>query len=252
MTGRLSRKTAIVTGAGIGGIGFGIARTFLAEGASVVISDIVEPKLADALVELERIGSVVGCLADVSKRTDAAQTVQTAVHQFGSVDILVNNAAASTPGISIQDLDDAAIQLNLGSNLYGTLYHMQAAFPYLSKNGGAVINFGSRNGILGASGFGLYAAAKEGIRGLSRTAAREWGKYGIRVNVICPATLSPSARAYLEANPKEAEASLGNLSLHYFGDPEDDISPVALFLASDESRYVTGQTINADGGQVML
>lgn len=242
----------MVTGAGLGGIGFGIARTFLAEGATVVISDIAEPKLAAALAALSKIGSVAGCLADVSQRADAERTVRTAVTEFGGLDILVNNAAVSTPGIPIQDLDDDAIRLNLGSSLYGTLYHMQAAFPHLREVGGSVINFGSRNGILGASGFGLYAAAKEGIRGLSRTAAREWGQYKIRVNVICPAALSPGARAYLEANPQEAAASLETVALGYFGDPEDDISPVALFLASDESRYVTGQTINADGGQVML
>ena len=249
---KLAGKVAVVTGAGFGGIGFGIAETFLSEGASVVISDIAEAKLTDALATLRKVGNVAGCLADVSKRADAERTVQTAIRQFRSLDILVNNAAASTPGIMIQDLSDDAIQLNLGSSLYGTLYHMQAAFPHLQERGGSIINFGSRNAILGASGFALYAAAKEGVRGLTRTAAREWGRYKIRANVICPAALSPGARAFLDANPEEAKSSLADTALGYFGDPRDDIGPVALFLASDDSRYVTGQTINADGGQVML
>jgi NAD(P)-dependent dehydrogenase (short-subunit alcohol dehydrogenase family) len=115
-----------------------------------------------------------------------------------------------------------------------------------------VINFGSQNGIQGAAGFAVYAAAKEGIRGLSRSAAREWGKDGIRVNVICPASLSPNVRSYLEADPVMAERELSKVALGYFGNSEEDIAPLAVFLGSDEGRYVTGQTINIDGGQVML
>src|SRR5262249_14570252 len=101
-------------------------------------------------------------------------------------------------------------------------------------------------------GFGIYAATKEAIRGLSRVAAREWGQYGIRVNVLCPAALSPIAVTYLAEHPEQAEMYRREIALGRFGDPEQDIGPAALFLASDDSRYVTGQTINVDGGQMML
>ena len=105
-----------------------------------------------------------------------------------------------------------------------------------------------REGEFGGVGFGIYAATKEGIRGLSRTAAREWGKHGIRVNVICPAALSPAAKTFLETHPKEAEYYLSQVALGYFGDSLEDIGPVAVFLASAASKYVTGQTILVDGG----
>ena len=249
---RLSGKVAVVTGIARGGTGFGVASAFLREGASVVVSDIDEAALAQSLPELQQLGEVAGVTADAACRSDAERTVRTAVERFGGLDVLVNNAAVSTPGVALQDLDDAGIQLNLGASLYGTIHHMQAAFPWLKARGGSIINFGSRNGVLGAAGFTLYAAAKEAIRGLSRSAAREWGAHKIRVNVVCPATLSPGARAYLDANPDEAKQALAGVALGYFGDGAADIGPVCVFLASDESRYVTGQTINVDGGQVML
>lgn len=250
--GKLAGKVAIVTGIAKGGTGYGMAAAFLREGASVVVSEIREEAMAESLAELERLGPAIGCLADVSDRTEAHRTVERAVERFGKLDILVNNAALSTPGIELQDLDDELIRRNLGPSLYGTVYHMQAAYPHLKERGGSIINFGSRNGVWGAAGFTLYAAAKEAIRGLSRSAAREWGKHNIRVNVICPATLSPAMQAYMDVNPEDARAAVENMALDRIGDSETDIAPVAVFLASDESRYVTGQTINVDGGQVML
>ncbi|HTH28473.1 MAG TPA: SDR family oxidoreductase [Sphingobium sp.] len=249
---RLKDKVAIVTGSTKGGTGYGIAARFLREGAAVMLCEIAAPALSEALAELEPLGQVDGVQCDVSCRQDVERAVAACVSRFGGIDILVNNAAVSTPGLLLEDMDDAAIAANLGPSLYGTLYMMQAAFPHLKASRGSVINFGSRNGIHGASGFTLYAAAKEGIRGLSRSAAREWGAMGIRVNVIAPASLSPAARAYLEANPELAERERASVPLGYFGDGEADIAPLAVFLASDDSRYVTGQTINADGGQVML
>ena len=250
--GKLSNKVAVITGIAQGGTGFGMAATFLREGASLIVSDISEKTLNASLAELKTLGNVVGCVGDVGVRADADRTIRAAIDNYGQLDILVNNAAASTPGVLIEDMTDALIHLNLGSSLYGTIYHMQAAFPHLKRNGGSVINFGSRNGVLGAAGFSMYAAAKEGIRGLSRAMAREWGPHNIRINVICPATLSDGAKAFLEADPVMAENQRSLVALGYFGDAVRDVAPVALFLASDDSHYVTGQTINVDGGQVML
>jgi NAD(P)-dependent dehydrogenase (short-subunit alcohol dehydrogenase family) len=173
------------------------------------------------------------------------------VEHFGRIDILVNNAQA-TRQAKIEDITDDSIALTFGSGLFGTLYHMQAAFPYLRERGGSVINFGTRQGIYGEPGDGIYGANKEGIRGLSRSAAREWGQFGIRVNVINPAALSPSAEKSLNADPVRAQRYYDETSLRRFGRPDEDIAPIGVFLASDESRYLTGQTLNADGGQIML
>jgi len=250
--GTLADKVAIVTGGGQG-VGLGIARRFARAGASLVITGRTEATLATATAELEALGArVATCIGDTRLRADAKRSVQTALDRFGKLDVLVNNAQSSRPGTPLEEIDDETIRLTVESGLYGTIQHMQAAFPHMKERGGSIINFGSREGVFGGVGFGIYAATKEAIRGLSRSAAREWGKYGIRVNVICPAALSPIAIKYLAENPEQAEMYRKEISLGRFGDPEDDIGPVALFLAGDDSRYVTGQTINADGGQMML
>lgn len=250
--GRLEGKVAIVTGGGQG-VGLGIARMFAREGAAVVLTGRDADKIARAAGDLEALGAKAAVAPGTAGvRADAEAAVRKAIESFGKLDILVNNAQTSRPGTPFIDTDDETIQLTLQSGLVGSIQHMQAAFPHMKDNGGSVINFGSREGIFGGQGFGIYAATKEGIRGMSRVAAREWGPHKIRVNVICPAALSPVAVKYLAEHPTEAEMYRKEISLGYFGDPEGDIGPVALFLASDDSRYVTGQTINADGGQMML
>ncbi|CAN7191436.1 SDR family NAD(P)-dependent oxidoreductase [Phenylobacterium sp. LjRoot225] len=253
MTGRLAGKVAVITGAGQG-IGLGIARAFIAAGADLVITGRDEGRLARAAEELAAIGGRVAASAgDAGDPAAAQRAVQTALDRFGGLDVLVNNAQSSKPGTPLEETDEATLRMTLGSGLFGTFHHMQAAFPHLqARGGGSIINFGSREGIFGGVGFGAYAATKEAIRGLSRVAAREWGRHGVRVNVLCPAALSPKAVTYLEEHPAEAEMYRREISLGRFGDPEDDIGSVALFLACDDSRYVTGQTINVDGGQMML
>lgn len=249
--GSLQGKVAVVTGCSQG-IGLAIARAFAAEGAALVISarrgDVVEENAR----AIDPGGTrVIGIQADVARREDANRTIAAAVEKFGRIDVLVNNAQA-TRQARIEDITDEAIELTLGSGLLGTLYHMQAAFPHLKVRGGAVINFGTRQGIYGEPGDGIYGAGKEGIRALSRSAAREWGEFGIRVNVINPAALSPSAARFSAANPERWQQYMEAIALRRFGDPEGDIAPIAVFLASEGGRYLTGQTLNADGGQVML
>jgi len=184
-------------------------------------------------------------------RDDAARTIAMAADTFGRIDVLVNNAQA-TRNARIEDITDDIINLTLGSGLLGTIYHMQAALPWLKKQGGSIVNFGSRQGIYGQPGDGIYGAGKEAIRAMTRTAAREWGQFGIRANVINPAGLSPAAEAFLEADAERAQKYYDEMPLGRFGRLDEDIAPIAVFLACDEGHYVTGQTINADGGQVML
>jgi NAD(P)-dependent dehydrogenase (short-subunit alcohol dehydrogenase family) len=250
--GRLTGKVALVTGGGQG-VGLGVARGFATEGAALVITGRTEEKLKAAASELEALGARVAiAVADARVRADAERSVGEAIERFGRLDVLVNNAQSSVPGKRIEDIDDETIRLTVESGLYGTIQHMQAAYPHMNGRGGSIINFGSREGIVGGVGFGIYAATKEAIRAVSRTAAREWGKHGIRVNVLCPAALSPAAIKYFAQFPEQAEIYRKEISLGRFGDPEHDIGSAALFLATDDSRYVTGQTINVDGGQMML
>ncbi len=248
---RLEGKVAVVTGASQG-IGLAIAQAFAREGAAVVVSARRGDVIEEVARQLQQGGAkAIGVQADVARREDAKRTIAAAADEFGRLDILVNNAQATLQA-NVEDITDEAIDLTLGSGLLGTLYHMQAAFPYLRERGGSVINFGTRQGIYGEPGDGIYGAGKEAIRALSRSAAREWGQFGIRVNVINPAAASPAARAFLDANPIRAQQYYDAISLGRFGEPDEDIAPIAVFLASEDSRYLTGQTLNADGGQIML
>lgn len=252
MSGRLTGKVAIITGGGQG-IGQGIALAFAKEGARVLITGRTQETLETTVRAIESAGGEAAWIVGTAGvRADAEAAAVKAIDCFGRVDILVNNAQSSRPGTSFEDHDDDLFAMTLGSGLYGTFQHMQAVLPHMKASGGSIINFGSREGIFGGNGFAAYAATKEAIRGLTRTAARELGKYGIRVNVVCPAALSPKATEYLENHPDEAAMYLREIALGRFGDCGNDVGPAVLFLASDDSRYVTGQTLNVDGGQMML
>lgn len=249
---RLDAKVAIITGGGQG-LGQGVARLFAREGCRVLITGRTPDKLESTVAAIRAQGGEAEWIAGTAGvRVDAEAAVARALDRFGRLDILVNNAQTSRPGLLFEQHDDALFTTTIDSGLYGTFQHMQAAVPLMKERGGSIINLGSYEGIHGGVGFAAYAATKEAIRGLSRTAARELGQYQIRVNVVCPAALTPIAAHWLKEFPDDAKKVLDNIALGKLGDSESDVGPAFLFLASDDSHYVTGQTINVDGGQMML
>lgn len=245
----LQGKTAVVTG-GASGIGGAITRLFVARGARVVVVDL-QQEAGEAIAE-ELGGAVVFLRGDVSDRKVADAAVATAVDRFGSLDVLVNNASVSRQKPFEEQTDDDW-DLAMGTGLYATRNFMLAALPELKKSGNAsVINFGSGAGLNGQPNQASYAAAKEAIRGLSRVAANEWAPFNIRVNVVCPMALTSGVAAWAEARPEQYAQSAASVPLGRFGDPDQDVAPVVAFLAGDDARYMTGQTVMADGGAVKL
>lgn len=244
---RLAGRTAVITGAGTG-IGQGIAVAMAKEGANTVIVGRTVETLQQTCAKVEAVGGKVLYLqGSVADPETAPRAIAKAVQAFGRIDILVNNAHTFSPPLPLDQTPESDFRQHIESGYFGTLYFMQAAFPHMREHGGSIINFGSMAGCQGWANFAPYAAAKEAIRGLSRSASRDWGKYKIRVNVIVPSSHSKIADEYL-ADPKVMEATLATIPLGYLGDPELDIGRVAVFLASDDARYVTGQTLHADGG----
>lgn len=241
---QLDGKIVIVTG-GAAGIGGAISRVLVARGAKVVAVDVN----ADAGTQLEAdLGAdVVFLLGDVSKPEVADLAVSTAVERFGGLTGLVNNAHASrqAPFIELtQDMWD----LSFSTGFEATRNFMLAAYPHLRENGGSVVNFGSGAAIVGQPTQAAYAAAKEAIRGLSRVVANEWAKDRIRVNLVSPMAMTAGVEAWSKASPELYRQSLEKVPLGRFGDPQTDVAPVVAFLLSDDSVYMTGQTLMADGG----
>lgn len=244
MSGRLVGRVAVVTGAG-DGIGAAVARAYAAEGARVVVAELSEEK-GRAVAE-EVAGLFVP--TDVSDQAQVKTMIDAAVSTYGSIDILVNNAWGATTMCRVEDKTDEMIDTALAVGFRGPLWAMQAAFPHMLERGwGRVINMCSLNGVNAHIGSLEYNSAKEALRTLTRTAAREWAPTGVVVNAMCPGAKSAAFRRVMGEHPElEAMADQGN-PMGRIGDPLDDIAPVALFLASDDCRYLTGNTLFVDGG----
>lgn len=249
---RLAGKVAIVTGAGQG-IGEAIATGYAAEGAKVIITGRTKGKLDEVVGRIEAAGGVaIGVEALAGNKDHAEMTVDRAISEWGRVDALVNNAHTFTDYLPIEDPRmEEHCNIDFQSAFFGSLQLMQLCFPHMVKQGGgSIINMGTGFSIRCEPGFLAYAASKEAIRALTRTAAREWGKHKIRVNTILPSALTPKSIWYLE-DSGTYDLELAKVAMGRFGEPKD-IAPTAIFLASDDSDFVTGQTIGVEGGTTML
>jgi 2-hydroxycyclohexanecarboxyl-CoA dehydrogenase len=251
VTKRLQANVAIVTGAGQG-IGRGIALALSKEGASVAVVGRTKEKLDRVVGEITDAGGVgIPVACDVSDRSAVEGMVGETVSQFGTVDILVNNAQDSVQR-KVEKTTDEDVERCYRTGPLATLSGMQACFPYLKRRGGSVVNLGSSTAIAGEHSFAAYAMAKEAIRGLTRVASREWGRYGIRVNTICPASLSPSAEEWSKKHPERFAHVLASIPLGRMGDAEVDIGRAVVALVSDDLRYMTGSTLILEGGRIIL
>lgn len=245
----LKNKTAIITG-GANGIGYGIAVAFAKEGANLALTDINEAALQQAKSNLENgYGvQVLPIIADGSDEKAVEGALQKVIGNFNHIDILVNNAQASKSGVLLADHSKGDFDLAIYTGLYATFFYMKYAFPYLKQTKGKVINFASGAGMSGGMGQASYAAAKEGVRALSRVAAREWGEFGINVNVVCPLAMTPGLEKWREEYPEKYAENIKNIPLQRFGDPEKDIGRVCVFLASEDAAFISGDTISVQGG----
>lgn len=255
-------KTVMITGAGravltdgrCGSIGYGIATAYAKEGANLVITGRNLKKLEGAKAELEEKYGVKVLItqADINAGADnvaiADRVVKEAVKAFGGIQVLINNAQASASGVTLAEHTSEQFDLALYSGLYSTFVYMKAAYPYLKESKGTVINFASGAGLFGNYGQCAYAAAKEGIRGLSRVAATEWGKDGINVNVICPLAWTAQLEQFATAYPEAFKANVKMPPMGHYGDAELEIGRVCVQIASPDFKYMSGETITLEGG----
>lgn len=247
----LAGKVAIVTG-GLGGIGRGIVSHFLNLGARVAVIDLAAQDEGEAKVATIAGGrDAMYLMKDIAVPANAAEIVRAVVERFGALHILVNNAHASRQAPIMETTQDMW-DLSLGTGMFATFNLMKAAYPELRKVKGAIVNFGSGAGIQGRESMVTYAAAKEAISAISRVAAREWAADNIRVNLVSPVAQTPGILAWSKSFPDEYQEVIRGVPLGRLGDPELDIAPAVAFLASDEARYITGQTLMANGGSMML
>ncbi len=242
-------KVTLITGGGKG-IGFGLATAFAREGSNLVITGRNEARLQDAKVELERKWGVkvLPLVADGADEAAVKAVVAKAHETFGRIDTLINNAQVSKSGLPLVEHTREDLDLAIFSGIYAAFFYMRECFPYLKESKGSVINFASGAGLFGKPGQSSYAAAKEGIRGLSRVAATEWGPAGVRVNVVCPLAMTESLQQWKVEYPELFAKTIKDIPLGRFADPVEDIGRTCVFLASEDASFITGETITLQGG----
>jgi NAD(P)-dependent dehydrogenase (short-subunit alcohol dehydrogenase family) len=254
VTDDLDGKVVVVTGASKG-VGRGIARYLAGRGAKLVVSARGAQALDDLSRELDALGAPhVARTADAADRDATFALVDAALDAFGTVDGVVANAVTSNAPVGVEGLLDADLDVPYAAGVKGTVWLMQAAFSVMRDQGrGRIVTFGSNAALEGVASYAAYSAAKEAIRAVSRTAATEWGRFGITVNCICPVSVRHHTPGLDDPERlAKFERSFSRQPVPRDGRLEEDIAPVVGFLLSDASAFVTGQTLMADGGRIML
>lgn len=250
----LEGKVAIVTGAG-SGVGRGVAIALARGGADTVVASRTVAKCDAVVDEIKAVGGMAMAVeCDVRKQADIAECVTRTVQTYGGIDVLVNAADDPRVDVPFLELTEEVMLASWNTGVMGTLRFSQAVVPrMLQRGGGSIVNVSSGAGLLAPVGMAAYSAAQEAIRSLTRTAAVELGPQGVRVNVICPvASHSESLDRWIYRDPERLASYVANTPLRRVGDPVDDVGEGAVFLAGDQSRYVTGTTLMLDGGRAYL
>ena len=244
-------RTAFITGAGQG-VGRGIALALASEGAAIAVVGRTLDKLKAVVAEVEQRGAkAVAIECDIKNNDALAGAVQSTVNQFGGLNILVNNAQEVPLG-TLEQVSDAAFSAGWDSGPLATFRLMKLCHPHL-KGDGVIINLGSPAAMRwDASGYGAYGAVKEAIRQLTRAAACEWAKDGIRTNCILPLAQSPAMDWWTRERPAEAAAFIATVPQQRVGDCEADVGRFVATLCSSDCGYINGQSIAVDGGQAFL
>lgn len=253
---RLQDKVAIVTGSAQG-MGFAIAKALSDEGAKIVISDISQKGIDQAVKELaETNPNVMGVVTDVTSKDDVRKMVQQVVEKWSSIDILVNNAggALNTPHI-LTEIEEKDWDLVVNVNLKGSFFTCQAVIPEMAKKeSGVIVNISALAAHYRASLAGVqYTAAKAGVEGLTRQLAYDWGPSGIRVNAVAPTVTMTGDRIkglWENKSKEEREKTLSQIPLRRLSEPKE-IAAAVVFLASEESSYISGTTIDVSGGRYL-
>lgn len=241
---RLSGKVAIIVGAGRG-IGRATARLFAMQGAKVAVVSRTAENVDQVVADIQAAGgAALGIVCDIADPDQITAAVDKVMTAYGRIDILVNNAFdPSVVFSSVVELSGEQLQRNFEMGPIAYLRTMQACYPHLKASGeGRVINFASLAGIVGMQGYAPYNMAKEAVRALTRSAAREWGADKITVNNVMPVADTWEAAVDVPA-PTNV--------LGRYGSPEEDIAPVVLFLASKDAQFLTGYSLTPDGGQII-
>ena len=250
MSGRLDGKVTIVTG-GAAGLGFAYARRFVAEGASVMLADVVDP--ADALKRLEAPAATHALRADVARFEDCTRLVGETLRRFGRVDVLVNNAAvfATLKPTPLEKIPEAEWDRVMAVNVKGIWNCVRAVVPTMrAQGGGRIVNVASAIAHKGTAGLLHYVTSKGAVITMTRALARELGPDRIAVNAVAPGlTMSDTLLANRDIAAFQREAVLASRSLKREAVAED-LEGTVVFLASEDSAFMTGQTLVVDGGSV--
>jgi NAD(P)-dependent dehydrogenase (short-subunit alcohol dehydrogenase family) len=246
-------KVGLVTGAG-SGIGRASARAFAAEGAKVVVSDVNAEAGAETVrLIAEAGGEATFVRCDVTVEAEVEALVAATVARYGQLDWAHNNAGGGgTPTVPVVEQRAEHIEQTLRVNLVGLFFCLKHEIPaMMASGGGAIVNTSSAAGLRAALGLGPYGAAKWGVNGLTRTAALEYARKGIRVNSICPGmTATPSVANWTKEVPERAAEVLDRIPMGRMGTPEDQAN-AAVWLCSDRAAYITGVNLAVDGGQLI-